>query len=517
MQRFSLTVLLFSYMFCAAQKIDFTTEQSKVLREQFNNTELKKTIQDEAGGIYTLRYYAQRIPSSGPFVKGYIIQYWDKDLKPILYYNYTVQNKDAAVAGFFLNNNKLHLLEYVKNKKDKTIDCFTHISETQKLSFEKKKLFSVNINKFPGFFGSLSNRYDFDFGRNIAFSPDKKNMIFHIDSYSKKEESHVLFVYNNNLELLWTREFTHEKQDNLFDLVDVVIGNDASVYSLGKIYNEGRKAKKKGKANYHFELFKITEEKTEITSLSVADNFVNSLRLLLSKDQIACVGFYSEKNDYRSIGTVNFNVDRSSMTLLNSKFQKFSSEFMTDKYGNRSEKELSAVLIKKIESLDNGDYIIAAEEFFIQYNTHPNGTTTITYNFDDIMIIRLSRLGDLIWARNINKTQNGRDFSPILSYSMLSANENIYLFLNAYKKLGTLDDGRKRFKSGTLGNLRKGNSNFYVIRLDNQGVWDFETVLVNKEAKVIFDAAIGIPLNDSKILFYGDHDNKGQFLTFNLN
>jgi len=511
MKKSLLLVPLFSFLFSFGQEIKIDTSYSRVFKERIENTSLIATLKDPISGIYTIRKYRQLVASKG-WTRGYIIQFWDDNIEPKSYFNYRVTDKSSFLAGAFINDGKLHLLEYIQNRKDKAIECYAYVSPSNNLKFEKKKLFSVDVKKFPGFFSFLSTRFDADFGGNMTFSPNGENLLFYIDSYSKKEERHALFTFSNALEPLWNREFSHEKEDHLFDLEEATIDNEGTAFIVARVYENGRRKNKKGKPNYHHELFKVSEYETRTTSFGDSKSFINSIQLKLTGTKVKCIGFYSKEQDYRLAGTFVEIINKSSLEHESSNFQKFTQEFLNDKYGVQKKKELRDVHIRNIQTLSNNDILVTAEEIFVDVNFNANGTTSETYNFDDISVIKLSEHGDMLWARNINKNQESGYLNEVLSYSSLTKENELYLFLNGHKKMG-LTGNRTRFKSGLFGTITKSNSNLYVIKFDENGNWKYDIVQENRNPNLIFDARNGIQIDDSKILLFGSKDQQKQFLT----
>lgn len=511
MKKISLILLLFTFLEGFGQEIKIDTSYSRIFRERIENTTLISTLKDPVNGIYTIRKYRQLVPSKG-WTRGYIIQFWDDDIEPKSYYNYRVTEKSSFLAGAFINEGRLHLLEYVQNRKNKTVECYAHVSPSKDLKFEKKKLFAVDIKKFPGFFSFLSSQFDADFGGNIAFSPNGKKLLFYVDSYSKKEERHALFTFNNALEPLWSREFSHEKKDKLFDLEEATIDDEGTAFIVARIYEDSRRKNKNGKPNYTHELFKISTDDTKITSFGDEKYFINSIQLKLTDSKVKCIGFYSNEQDYQLAGTFVEILNKSSLEHESSNFQKFTEEFLNDKYGDQKKKELRDVHIRSIQTLSNNDMLITAEEIFIEVNFNTNATSSQTYNFDDIAIIKLSESGDMLWARNINKNQESGYLNEVLSFSSLTKENELYLFLNGHKKMGLTGD-RTRFKSGIFGTITKGNSVLYVIKFDENGNWTYDIVQENRNPNRIFDARNGIQIDESKILLFGSKDQEKQFLT----
>lgn len=530
-----------------SQEIKHQTEKSKFFNEVYEKTKLVKKIPDGNGGTFTIREYDEYIPgSSSKNSQGFIIEHWDNKNKSLSYKNHEIQiDKKGTISSVFINEGKLHVLEYVKNKKNKSVDCFVHIASSNQANFERKILFSVSINKFPGFLDAALKYYTLDnFNKdnygNISFSPDKKKIVFNIDSYEKENEKHKILVFNNNLELMWEKEFIHPTKEKLFDLKRVKIDNNGSVFILGKVYNSRKNKKNDEAPNYHFEIIKITENNVNSLDLNVGDYFISTLELKIKNDQLTCIGFFSKQNDDQLTGVSFFAIDMPTLHLLHSNFQEFPLKFMEDKYGIEKEnhKELKKYSIDNIISTDTDEYLITAEEYYTNAHYYFNGmgyrigstnfyvnsysSSTVSYKFYDIIVLRLSNSGELIWARNINKKQSSDKYlNEALSYSTLINDNNVYLFLNANKKIGELSDNREVFKSGFFGNINKNNSNLYLISFDKDGHWNSSIIQENKTSDVLFRMYNYEKIDnydELKIMFFGEDrtTKQKQFLTVEI-
>jgi len=143
MKKILLLFLLTCFKISYGQEINYEIKKTRIFRETYENTKLIKTFHTKDESVYTIRYYNHL--EGQKRVKGYIVQHWDNELKSLAYNKYILDiGKKGIVSGGFLLEGKLHVIEYAKNKKDKTMDCYIHKPLPNKTGFERKKLFSVN-------------------------------------------------------------------------------------------------------------------------------------------------------------------------------------------------------------------------------------------------------------------------------------------------------------------------------------------------------------------------------------
>ena len=492
--------------------IDVTLFKSDVQKEKQSNI-LRTIFKDESNKLYVLKTSENE--------KYFYIDVFDNDFKKIKSFEHKIE-KRRGVSASFLNGDILGFIEYYRNKKEKKIEAFLYTSVKEELNFTKRKIFEVTTDRYPSFFASIfsGSKIDRDFEGNLSFSKSGKYNVFNIDSSDKKNEHHSILVFDEDFNQLWEKEFELPYKDKQFKLQDVKVSDEGEVSVLGKVYPKKKKKKKGG--NYHYELFKITENNVISTKLSVEDHFVATLELdFTPENKLSCIGFYSDRNEFRFKGVCSFIIDPKNLNIENSKFSPFTEQFLMDKYGKSKDKELSNIRFKSVSYPNGGGMIITAEEFFITTTYVHNqfgGYTRISYNFDDIITLKLSDEGDLLWARNINKAQTSGYFSnPLMSFGTAQYNNNEYLILNAHKKMGELSGGRIKFRESFLWKATRNNTNLYIVKFDADGNFIYKTLLANKEEVAPFNCRYIEQVSDNELILYGERRKKRQFLKITIN
>jgi hypothetical protein len=178
---------------------------------------------------------------------------------------------------------------------------------------------------------------------------------------------------------------------------------------------------------------------------------------------------------------------------------------MIDKYGEEKNKELKNLIFKKIHITKNNDIIFNAEEFYVSGNNNQT-----FFNYDDIVSAKINRDGELVWARNINKSQYTTDNDAYISYTSTIKNDDTYFFINASEKIKKLSNDRISFK-----HVRKNKSNLNIIRINKNGDFDFQEVLNNENNEVPFMVSQGI-VNKESIFFLGKKGKDKQLLKISL-
>lgn len=520
MKKIALFVLLLFTFSSHAQEISIV--KSEVFKDSKKRSSLEYSLEDEKGGVVTIRaFYGGLIM---PKLKGYYIQYFDAELNLIKEAEFEVDKNQIKNA--FIKDNKLHIIEYVINKKEEEVLFNIASADLNTLQFKRKELLSLSKEQqkkyfgvyiFPFFFGNFS-QYDSNHTGEVIMSSNNNFFAINFEINNKDKETHKVFVFNSNFEKVYVQQIQKDIKDKYFDYESFDINDsNGTVYFLGKSFeNESRRTKKKGKTNYHFELYKVNAEGQAHVSFKNDDKFINSLEVVKTRGSLMCVGFYGKNKEEKINGVGLFNLNPTTLEMLSEKFTPFSEQFLTDKYGNSDwmKKRKKKIGIKNIDFkgvyvMDNGDIILNAEEFYTTTHTvmSSDGSlrTYTVYHFDDIMSLRMNKDGDLLWARNINKTQVGFENS---SFTSIPVKEDTYFFINCSDRIRKLSANRISFKQ-----TRAKKSNLYVIKINKDGDLDFKKLIDDKESKVYYRVNDGnINLETQTVILTGKRKKKSRIL-----
>ncbi len=513
-------ILLLSIFFISlthAQKI--VVKKSKLFNDDKKHTVLVYSEGDGKGGIITVRKYFGGIMK---MPKGYYVNYFDKNLKLIR--ETEIEIDKSSIQGILIKNDKVHLFERKMDKDQFSINVLT--ADLKNLKFNKTELFNLDKGDLKKYFeiiigfipinNGLSQMDSDSFGE-LTFSKNKKYMVFNFDIKDKGNEIHRILVYNDNFEMIYKQEMKVNIKDRYFDYENVSVDDtDGSVYFLGKLFkNESRSKKKKGQANYYYNLYKISKEGQKGISFNVEEHFVSSLINIKGGEHLACVGLYSDRNDNRYKGVVRFNIDSNDFSLINKSFQPFTEQFVLDKYGKKKQKELKDISYRGVFMLeDTGDIVINAEEYYVTTSYNPNTDRRYTYyHYNDIVSAKIDASGNLLWARNINKAQIAS--SPFLnteSYTSTIFNNKVYIFLNGSVKVKKIRNDRIQFQD-----TKSSKYNLYAIEIDTNGDFKYKIIQTNKQLAVPVFVSDGVLVNDlNEVVFLGRRKKEKQLLKLTI-
>ena len=106
---------------------------------------------------------------------------------------------------------------------------------------------------------------------------------------------------------------------------------------------------------------------------------------------------------------------------------------MFDKFGTDEEKVIKNLVFKDVRFSEDGSLLFNAEEYFVTKSVQANasgGRVAIErFHHNDIVSVKLNPAGQLVWARNINKTEVTQGDGAYASYSAYTKNGNTYFFI----------------------------------------------------------------------------------------
>lgn len=256
---------------------------------------------------------------------------------------------------------------------------------------------------------------------------------------------------------------------------------------------------------------RISKEGQATQVFDTDEHFSGSLKTIVFEDKLTCIGFYSDKKDYRYKGISYFELDPITLAIRKSKFNPFTEQFIIDKYGKSKDKELKNLSFRGILITQQNEIVFNAEEYYMtsHYHMNPNGGGgywTYVYHYDDIVSAKIANDGSIIWARNINKRQSTGGDDSYISYTSTIKGNDTYFFINTGEKVKKLSNDRIQF-----GQTSTKKSNLNVIRITPDGNFDFQEILDDKDNEVPFMVSNGA-VSKNSVFFIGRKGKKKQLL-----
>ncbi|MCD1115916.1 hypothetical protein [Chryseobacterium turcicum] len=498
-----------------AQKIPFQIKKSDVFKDEYKNSSIVLVEDDGKGGVVVVRSYFGGVFSSG---SGYYFEHYDSDLKLIKEFEYEIKYskvvKQSSVLGVIMDGDKVNIIDFIYEKDEKAYICSAMSANINDFNFTKKELFRVNSDEIKQFAFFTTAGFDGDSGASMIVNENRTAFAVTVDIKDRNAETHRMFVFDKSLQKNIDHTFKRDIKDRKFIYENIDVSKDGkTIYILGKVYTDEQKKKKEG-GKYQYELTRVTADSEKTQAFDSDEHFVASLQPIIYDDRLACIGFYSDRKDYRFKGISYFELDPITLEIKKKKYNPFTEQFMIDKYGKDKDKELKNLSFRKIITNQNGDIIFNAEEFYItsHYYSAPNGggySRTI-YHYDDIVSARINSNGEIVWARNINKRQATGGDESYISYTSTAVGNDAYFFINTGEKVKKLSNDRIQF-----GQTSTKKANLNIIRVNQNGDFDYQEILDNEDNEVPFMVSNGVQSGDSTF-FIGRKGKKKQLLKVSL-
>lgn len=352
-----------------------------------------------------------------------------------------------------------------------------------------------------------------DFG--IAISPNHKMLLVHTrPPWEKGGPERLRFeVFDDAQELAWSSEYALKYANEDFTIDQYVVDDDGTVMILGtkddKSAREVRKDIKEGRSYYEYHLLVFGEHMAtpKDYALRLGDKFLQAMNLAIpwNSEDIICTGFYSDRGTGSAKGFYFMKLDRVSKEVVHTSYSEFEEEFITmflsekaerkaKRKAKRSEEdlELADFEIREVLLYDDGGIRLIAEQYDYWQTTSMyrdfNGmlvTTTIdNYLYRDLMVMKLSSDGDIIWKARIPKRQRtSNDAGYHSGYASAAVGDDLYFVFNDnrnnlnFKKGETLADMSFGRKSGMVALVRmNGNGDFSREPLFRKGLRNMRLV-----------------------------------------
>uniref|UniRef100_UPI00404AFD5C hypothetical protein n=1 Tax=Flavobacterium sp. TaxID=239 RepID=UPI00404AFD5C len=385
-------------------------------------------------------------------------------------------SKNESFNGYVNYENEIKYITVLSpSKRERTVYC--NVFNIENKTYFQKELFKANVEK-GGLFTGRNKR-----GTNVSISPNGKYIAIATDNIKKNLNSYKIHVFDSEtLNLMFEKTYQEDK-DNYFEPNDLFVDDQANVFALGKLFINGKSTKKDGDANYDFILNKISKDNNQSIKVGLeSDNFISSLAINYYENQLNLVGFYSNEKDGNIKGGCNFSINASVLSVTSKKNTELPKDVYHDLYGDakaerhdKKKKELNSFYVDYIVRDKNGNTIILAEEFYITQNyvstgMNGGGYMTTIYHYDDILILKFDKNGEINWGRSIFKRAN------VSSYNAFLKDDKLHVILNSGKNLTEKSDGRTKVSKGWFE-----SSALYDFTYSTDGNVEYNKIQDNKE------------------------------------
>ncbi len=324
-----------------------------------------------------------------------------------------------------------------------------YIGEPEKIITINEKIFSdYGSNKFKFVQSANKSKLLIYYRKRPEAKNDKKST----DSFG-------LFVYNQNLQKLWSTEVKMPYTESAVDNLDYQLSNAGEALFLTTVFtnNTSKMEKKKGKVNYHLELLKIKDANSGIQKypITIENKLLKSVNFKeMPNGDMVIGGIYTNKKDrylnlsfetlvekkapYDSDGTYGIRIDAEGNTIY-SGYHEFPLSFLNS-YEKKSEKKKNTrkgdekVKVefhsnRKTIIDDDGSIICIGEQSYRKTDNGDRHVNNINYFYDDISVSKISPDMKLDWIEKLPKRQvayNQNETPLEISFIDFSDGSNLY-------------------------------------------------------------------------------------------
>lgn len=494
----------------SAQKMPVSYDFGQKFGDRYRYSNLLTIDDDGAGGYILVRAYFQGLVLKP---KGYFIEHYNSDLELVDEFNYKLRGMNY-VDGF-LKDGKLNLLFLDYNFERGQYEYWVHQSSIKSFDFTAKKLLSLSSEEVRNPVGK--NYYNRNFSKGfttaILFNQEKTGFIISTHHKKGKQNKHIIHLFDTNLNKRFEHDFSYGVEEKNYAFENIAISNDLeTVFIVGKAYFKKKRFRVEER-RFQYELIKVSQSGSQIQSFDDPGKYSEALYPIIVKNRLVCTGFYADRKDNRYNGVAYFDVNPSSLDVLSKKYNPFSQQFMSDKFGREDDKVIKNLVFKSVEVTPEDEIFFNAEEYFVTSSLQSTGAGQRVkierYHHNDIVSAKLNKEGNAIWIRNINKAEVTQGDGAYASYSSYIKDGKTYFFIcTAAENPQLINNERLIFKQGL-----SRNRNVFLISLDEQGKMDYEKIIDDKEARLPLMVSKPLKNIDSNnMLFYAKRGTKKQLV-----
>lgn len=417
--RFTLGVLLLSFLSCVAQNPEAHWQNPLNLTNKFN----KVLFADSAGNSFFL--------TSNKDGDLFIEKQSSTDAKPAFCTKVISSEKGSAdFRHVFVLQNGFAVISSIH---DKTAGTFTFYENTVSFTGELQSSTAKQILQVP------YKKKEGEGTSQFLISPDKKRMAI---SYRAPESPYLTFnVFDDSFSLIGTENGALNKNSKH----GLVGASDFSITNSGDIVFTVEKItiNRKDWEGVEEWLFLLTSKSDQVDSASInapeGKNFT-SMDILVTATDVVIFGFYTDKYVPRGVYFGRFSLNglmpqASSTTDLTK--EMFVTPGALD--ATNGEPGLYRGAITIIPS-PTGYYVIN-DPIMAQASSSPNGVSSLMYTLYTMNVISIDREGKVNWINSIFRSQRCVVTSGLvgafgISTSVMLREDDFSLFGNAYTVIG---------------------------------------------------------------------------------
>jgi hypothetical protein len=431
-----------------------------------------------------------------------VFQIFDKDFKNVKKQEtvlLTEESKKYANEGFYNIKNEFFWFYSTWDRKTETERLFTLPFNKDNFKFDSKEIKMIETGRLDPY-----NKYRF----NYSTDSTKMLVTYRVKPKERRDKLNKDIIGFNLFDIkmnkLYSAEIEMPYSEYDMNNLDYEVDSRGNIYMLTevKINNslDGEVIKDRSNRDaYRYELIRVNQKSNTLQAIKInLDNkYTNSV--ILSEDlnhDIVIAGYYSDKkNSSGSDGAYIIRLEydaNNAVKEVKTTYCEFPAEtlkaYESARVKKRMEKkdkdgdlEAANLDFRKLVFYPDGSVMIIGEEYYVVEHTYSNGKTTstsYTYYYNDILVLKADKDGKTIWCNKIPKQQSGGSFADLSYHHHSYKGEDFFLYLDNAKNIDLpLTEAPAAHRSGAGGYLT-------CVKIDKTGLMTKRSVLDIREEKV---------------------------------
>ncbi len=496
-----------------------------------SGTFLSEIITSNETGIYALREKTKQQGFDGPS-KIYLEHYTPQmKLRKSVKLDMKYKKKRVEFEDIIPFGGKLYLFTSFNNEAKKINYLFAQEVSYRRLQ-PSRKLTKVAEN--PTKNRAREGYFDFSISKDSS-----KLLIYNQNPERRKtQETFSIYVYDQDMTLLWEKEITLPYPDQNVNIESFEIDNDGNVYLLNTVFDKSAKEVKKGRANYRYTIlaYSASGEKFVEYPLELKDYFITDLTFKIANDgHLVCAGFYSQKGISSARGTYFFRLNPITKEIYANNTKEFDFNLRTADLSNRKrsraeraeqsgevkkQAELSSFSLDHLILRNDGGAVLVGEQYFVNVvNSFDNFTGNrfgrggnrfdYYYNYNDLIIANIRPNGEIEWATRIPKEQETRnDGGYFSSYAMSIVRDKLFFIFNDDSRNYDKDDDRLY---GFSGSTRR--TLISLAQINRDGSLEMSPLINNQQDNLLFRPKVSRQTGKREMILFGERGKKFKLAT----
>ncbi len=513
-----------------------STNDYQIIWGDVQKTKRAVSLDDIFGFDNTGLYFVKKGFKSGGF--GYkpvaFLEHYNNSLKRTSSIELKLEyNKKKMYYDHVIHfNNEIYLFSFYINKKLGKMFLFMQKVD-KKTMMPTNQLTKVSETEIKGIFSGNHGDFDYKTSRD-----DSKLMIFNTFPEEKgKPQRFGLTIFDQNVKEIWSKTLSLPYNDELFDIQDYIVDNDGNVHIVSLLYKDKRKEKRKGQPNYIYQIYSIYNQGKDVKeySIELEGKFITDMKLAINDQKdIICAGFYAEKSGSSIIGTYNVKLNPETKEIVSRHMNEFgvdyvnqeasdeeddvdekkvSSKSKESKKDKEKEKEMADYQLDEIIFNENGESYLIAEQYYYTVHTYVtsdgkgSSTTRTTYHYfyNDIIVVKMSKEGKIVWVSKIPKKQRStNDNGFYSSYVMATINGKMNFFFNDH--LDNVNIANNVKPKAIL--TQSKNSVMVRVELDVDGKTTKDAMFNTRDVEISIRPKVCKQISDNQLMIYGKRGKK---------